>query len=135
MLARHGEKWVRLDHGTLKSGVSHKWFDELSKLIEWFLCTDNDGMVFSLTSNLLYIFDIYFVLVLSIWLSIKPNNLRNFIIKFLKNMIKPTSLWKGFYKISSVYMSICLSVCDTFFSGSTQWMFLIFCMRIFCYIY
>ena len=26
-----------LDHGTLKSGVSHKWFDGLRKLIEWFL--------------------------------------------------------------------------------------------------
>ena len=31
------------DHGTLKSGVSHKWFDELSRLIEWFLCTDSHG--------------------------------------------------------------------------------------------
>ena len=35
-------------------------------------------MVFGLTSNLLYIFDIYFVLVISIWLKIKPNNLRKF---------------------------------------------------------
>ena len=70
--------WGFRDHGTLKLGVSHKWFDELSKLIEWFFCTDSDGMVFSLTSNLLYIFDIYFVLVLSIWLSIKPNNVRKF---------------------------------------------------------
>ena len=26
-----------LDHGTLKSGVSHTWFDKLSILIEWFL--------------------------------------------------------------------------------------------------
>ena len=26
-----------IDHGTLKSGVSHKWFDELSRSIEWFL--------------------------------------------------------------------------------------------------
>ena len=30
------------DHGTLKSGVSHKWFDELSKLVEWFLHVDSD---------------------------------------------------------------------------------------------
>ena len=31
-----------LDQGTLKSGVSHKWFDELSRLIEWFLYADSD---------------------------------------------------------------------------------------------
>ena len=66
------------DHGTLKSGASHKWFDEMSRLIEWFLSIDSDGMVFSLTSNLLCIFDINFVLILSIWLTIKPNNLRKF---------------------------------------------------------
>ena len=70
--------WGFRDHGTLKSGVSHKWFDELSRLNECFLCTDSDGMVFGLTSNLLCIFDIYFVLILSIWLTIKPNNLRKF---------------------------------------------------------
>ena len=64
------------DHGSLKLDVSHKWFDKLSRVIEWFLCTDSDGIVFGLTSNLLYIFDIYFVLILSIWLRIKPNNLR-----------------------------------------------------------
>ena len=37
-----------LDYETRKSGVSHKWFDELRRLIEWFLCTDSDGMVFGL---------------------------------------------------------------------------------------
>ena len=30
-------------HRTLKSGVSHKWFDELSRLIEWFVHADGDG--------------------------------------------------------------------------------------------
>ena len=25
-----------LDHGTLKSGVSHTWVDKLSILVEWF---------------------------------------------------------------------------------------------------
>ena len=34
-----------LDHGTLKSGVPHKWFDELSKLIEWFLHSDSRCIV------------------------------------------------------------------------------------------
>ena len=28
------------DHGTLKSGVCHKWLVELSRLIELFLCSD-----------------------------------------------------------------------------------------------
>ena len=70
--------WGVGDYGTLKSSVSHKWFDELSGLIEWFLSTDSDVMVFDLTSNVLCIFDIYFVLILFIWLTIKPNNLRKF---------------------------------------------------------
>ena len=36
-----------IDHGfTLKLGVSHKWFDKLSKLIEWFLHADSDGIMF-----------------------------------------------------------------------------------------
>ena len=45
--------------------------------------------------------------------------------------MKSPSLWKGFYKIIPVHLFICLCVCHTFFSGSTQWMFLFFCMRIF----
>ena len=35
--------WGFRDHGTLKLGVSHKWFDELSRLIEWYLYTESDG--------------------------------------------------------------------------------------------
>ena len=66
------------DHGILRSDVSHKWFDELSRLIEWFLCTESDGMVFGLTFSLLCTCDIYFILVISIWLTIKPNNLITF---------------------------------------------------------
>ena len=38
-------EWDLLDHGTLKSGVSRKWFDELSILIEWFLPSDSDGII------------------------------------------------------------------------------------------
>ena len=34
--------WDVSDHGTLKSGASHKWFDESSRLIEWFLHADRD---------------------------------------------------------------------------------------------
>ena len=40
-------------------GVSHKWFDELRRLIEWFLHVDfSDGIIIGLTTNLLCIFDI-----------------------------------------------------------------------------
>ena len=47
-----------LDHGTLKSDVSYKRCDELSKFIERFLLGDSDGIIFHLAANLLYIFDI-----------------------------------------------------------------------------
>ena len=112
--------WGFRDHGTLKSGVSHKWFDELSRLIEWFLCTDSHGMVFGLTSNLLCIFDIYFVLILSIWLTIKPINLRKFYSQISEKHDQSSIFADGSYKISFVHLSICLSVFDTFFSGSSQ---------------
>ena len=49
---------VRIDHGTLKSSVSHKWFDKLSKLIKWFLHADSDGIIFGLMANLLCVFDV-----------------------------------------------------------------------------
>ena len=39
--------WGLIDHGTHKPSVSHKWFDELSRLIEWFLHADSDGIFFS----------------------------------------------------------------------------------------
>ena len=70
--------WGFRDHKTLKSVVSHKWFDELSRLNEWFLFTDNNGMGFSLISSLVFIFGIYFVLIHCIWLTIKPNNFGKF---------------------------------------------------------
>ena len=47
-----------LDQGTLKSGVSYKWFDELSRLIEWFLYADSDWITFGLTTNLFCVLDI-----------------------------------------------------------------------------
>ena len=75
----------------------------------------SNKMVFGLTSSLLSIFDIYLVLVISTWLTIKPNNLRKFYSQISENMIKPPSLWKGSYKISSGHLSICLSVCLSVF--------------------
>ena len=44
-----------LDHGTLKSGVSNKWLDESSRLIESYLKADSDCIIFGLTANLLCI--------------------------------------------------------------------------------
>ena len=41
-----------IDHGTLKSGVSHKWFDELSRFFERFLHVDSGGIIFGFTTNL-----------------------------------------------------------------------------------
>ena len=49
---------VLIDQGSLKSVVSHKWFDELSRFIEWFLHAGSDGIIFSLMANLLCDFDI-----------------------------------------------------------------------------
>ena len=44
-----------IDHRPLKSGVSHKCFDEM---IERFLHVDSDGIIFGLMTILLYICDI-----------------------------------------------------------------------------
>ena len=41
-------RWDLLDHETLKSGVLHKWFDALNRLIELYLHTDRDGIIFGL---------------------------------------------------------------------------------------
>ena len=67
---------------------------------------------------------LFLVLILSIWLTIKPNNVRKFYFWIFENMIKRPSLWKWSYKISSVCLSISLSVCLSVclwhsFSGST----------------
>ena len=45
--------WCLIDHGTLKSVVSHRWFDELSRLTERFLYVVNDGIIFDLTTGVL----------------------------------------------------------------------------------
>ena len=47
-----------LDHETLKSGVFPKWFDELSRLIEWYLHADNDRIIFDFITNMFCIFNI-----------------------------------------------------------------------------
>ena len=53
--------WDLSDNGNIKSGVSHKWFDDPSRLIEWFLHAVSDWIIFGLTTNLLGIFDIYWM--------------------------------------------------------------------------
>ena len=47
-----------IDYGALKPGVSHQWFDELSRLTEWFLHADSDGTIFGLMTSLFNILDI-----------------------------------------------------------------------------
>ena len=54
-------KWDLLDHGTLKSGVSHKWFDGSSRLTEWFLHVDSDWIIIGLTTHLFCVLDICWV--------------------------------------------------------------------------
>ena len=53
-----GWVWSKKDQLTYDSGVTHKWFDELSRLIAWFLHADSDVVIFGLTASLLHIFDI-----------------------------------------------------------------------------
>ena len=78
---------------------------------------------------------IYLVLILSVWLTIKPNNLRKFILEFLKKKHDQTFIFvQGVLWLSQQSMPVSPSVCDTFFSRFTQWIFLIFWMRIFCHI-
>ena len=48
-------KWGLIDHETLKSSLSHKWFDELSILVEWFLHADSDGIIFGLIASPIYV--------------------------------------------------------------------------------
>ena len=50
--------WDLLDHKTLKLDVFSKWFEELSRLIEWYLDADSDGIIFGLIANILCTFDI-----------------------------------------------------------------------------
>ena len=50
-MIKHGQGLK--DRGTFKSGISQKWSDELSRLIEWFLHADSDE-----SSTLFCIFDI-----------------------------------------------------------------------------
>ena len=47
--------WDLKDHWTLKLVVSHKLFDELSRFIVQYLHVDSDGIIFGLTTSLLYI--------------------------------------------------------------------------------
>ena len=54
--SKMGDRYMVIDNGTLISSVSHKWFNEMSRLIEWFLHVDSDAIAFGLMANLLLIF-------------------------------------------------------------------------------
>ena len=59
----YAQKWVRTvrSYETLKSGASHKRFDESSRLIDFSKHGDSDSIVFGLATSLLCIFDICWV--------------------------------------------------------------------------
>ena len=48
------------NNGTLKSGGFQKWFDKSSRLIEWFLHADSNWIIFSSTTNLIYVLSLSF---------------------------------------------------------------------------
>ena len=50
--------WGLIDRRILESGVSHKWFDELRRLSEWFLHVDSEEIIFDLMASLLCFSDI-----------------------------------------------------------------------------
>ena len=54
------------------------------------------------------------VLIISIWITMKPNNLRKFYYR-VSEKHKPLCLWKGSYKFSPVRLFTCLSVRLTHF--------------------
>ena len=57
MLGGYAQKWAR-PFKSWDSAVSHKWFDKLSRLVEWFLHAVSNLIIFGLTTNLHCIFDI-----------------------------------------------------------------------------
>ena len=44
MVVVKNEKGLK-DRGTVKPNTSHKWFDELSRLTEWFVHADSDRIL------------------------------------------------------------------------------------------
>ena len=139
--------WSIIDHETLISGISHKWFDEwLNDFFHWADWLNDFYMlivmeqflvwrpVYSLVWQPMYLWHLnaggqllriivfelfehwtmlilfpFLVLILSIWLTIKPNNFRK-LFSWISEKHDQTSLWKGSYKIISVHLSICLCV-------------------------
>ena len=75
-----------LNHGTLKSGVSHKWFDESSRLVEWFLHAYSGWINFGFTTNLLGIFDIC-------WMSIAVVLVKNVLLLVLTGNVSELKSW------------------------------------------
>ena len=67
-------EWDLLDHETLKSGVLHKWFTELSRLIEWYLHADSDGIIFVLIVQYSSYIWRLMLEVHKMWLSVKIGN-------------------------------------------------------------
>ena len=73
---------------------------------------------------------LFLVLILSIWITMKPNNFA-----FPKNISLYVCGRDPINSVLFVSSPVCPSVWDAFLSGSTKWVFLIFCTRIFCQIF
>ena len=83
-------------------------------------------------------FSCFLVLILSILLTIKPNNLRKFYSQIFKKHNQTFIFAEGVRQnqpCSSAHLFVCPPIFDAFLSGSTQWIFLIVCMKLFCHIY
>ena len=95
--------WVSSKMGernwTLKPGVSHKWFDKSSKLIEWFLHDNSDWIIFDLTTSLLGIFDIYWMSTAFALAKNGPSAHR----KSLRTRFSPNSFNKSLIKCGKIF--------------------------------
>ena len=106
----YAQKWVRVfsSYETLKSDASHKWFDELSGLIKWFLHGDSDWIIFGLTTTLLCMFEICWVstavvLVKNNVLLVVPKGIGFPKFVFKKSLIKCGKFYSCLMKYSEKY--------------------------------
>ena len=90
-------------HGTFKSVVSFKWFDEFSRSIEWILHPNSNGMIFGLKNSLLCIFDINTEGPLQLFLATFFSLNCSGIFFVLEMFLKKATLWGFFWNCSWIY--------------------------------
>ena len=138
-------RWGLIDHGALKSSISHKWFDELSRLVEIFLCAVifewcNNNVRFDGQSTLYlwYLNDggpqqLYFAGFFnknSLWAKITKYSQKWpkiwFSLYFEKNVIN--LCWKHTFDIV-IYFTVQIPYLGKFLFLSYEWITLIYCMN------